>query len=679
MERVTSRSGALDGLRGVFLAAPILVHLGLFGAGNGLWLAIGLFFTLSGFLITTLALGEVDRSGRLSLRGFWSRRLRRLMAAALLVLGLTVVVAWWLGWPAMDALRGDVFAALTWRANWHQLTGGGYWTGFTPSLTSHFWSLSLEEQIYVVLPLFVVVAVALRRRVRPATTVAVLSAIAWAVSWTILWRVSDPSRLYLSTFTRMGEAAAGCFTAAIAHRYPVRVPRPRFATRVVVALAIAELPVWILARGDTTGGVRWGITLSTPAVATAVALMWRHPTSAASRGFSLAPIAWLGRRSYGIYLLHIPIFDLFAFRLGVTRLPAWAMVVAVAATVACSAAMFRFVEEPVRTGHVARTREQFTGLLATGALAVSVLAWAGGGRGPRPILPPDNVTPPITTVVTVPTTSSVPTTSAVPPPTGASTSSTDVSGTTLPASPTTATSPAVHFPLAPGNVLVVGDSTAWVSFGAVRDSLGPLGWTADEVHMVGCPPGGDARIKTSKNGGAVYVRELGEEPGCDQWWNDSLPSWLDAKQPSLVVVIDTYGLAYAVDPDGNDQWCRLGDGSGRCETWAAARLRALTERIVEHVPSAEIVWTTPGHIDPFGPLDMPAAAIDTLTALMRHEAARSHMSLVEFGTWFDAHVDLTVDGTHLGPDGVAALTPWMAVELPAAAAGERLAPAVSTG
>ncbi len=191
--------------------------------------------------------------------------------------------------------------------------------------------------------------------------------------------------------------------------------------------------------------------------------------------------------------------------------------------------------------------------------------------------------------------------------------------------------------------------------------------------MVGCPPGGDVRMKNSANGGAVAVRELGEEPGCDLWWDQSLPSWLADRQPALVVVIDAYGLAYEIDPDSTDDWCRLGDRSGRCETWAAGRLVALSERISAYAPEAHVVWTTPGHIDPFGPLDIPAEAIDVLQGLIRSEAARTSMSVIELGDWLDDHLDLTVDGTHLGPDGVAALTPWMSVELPAATAGERLA------
>ena len=336
-------------------------------------------------------------------------------------------------------------------------------------------------------------------------------------------------------------------------------------------------------------------------------------------------------------------------------------------TTAGAGLMFRYVEEPVRVGRIAPRRGQFTALVGAGALAAAVLAWAGGlADSSSSVLPPENVTPPITTVAVAPS----PTTTTVPP----------IVDPTAPSDPGTVTTPVTvapptssPFPIAPANLLVVGDSTAWVSYGAVRDALTPLGWSTDEVHMVGCPPGGDVRMKNSANGGAVVVREIGEEPGCDLWWDDSLPSWLADRQPAVVVVIDAYGLAYEIDPEGDDRWCRLGDGSDRCEAWAADRLAALTARIAEYAPGAHVVWTTPGHIDPFGPLDIPADAIDVLIGLVRAESARSSMSVIELGAWLDDHLDLTVDGTHLGPDGVAALTPWMAVELPAALAGDRLA------
>jgi lysophospholipase L1-like esterase len=181
--------------------------------------------------------------------------------------------------------------------------------------------------------------------------------------------------------------------------------------------------------------------------------------------------------------------------------------------------------------------------------------------------------------------------------------------------------------------------------------------------MVGCPIGGDVRIKTSTMGGAVEIRELGEELGCDQWWNEYLPAWLEAVDPTMVVVVGGYALAWEVDPRGDDDWCRLGDGTGRCEEWAVTRLSSLTARIREHAPSTRIVFTTAGHVDPWGPLDIPTESIDVLNELIRDEAARAESPVVDLGTWLDAHLDLTVDGTHLGPEGVEALAPWMDEEL----------------
>jgi hypothetical protein len=138
------------------------------------------------------------------------------------------------------------------------------------------------------------------------------------------------------------------------------------------------------------------------------------------------------------------------------------------------------------------------------------------------------------------------------------------------------------------------------------------------------------------------------------------------------MVVGGYALAYEVDPGADGRWCRLGDGTGRCESWAAGRLAATTERIRAYAPEAHVVWTTAGHVDPWGPLDIPPDAIDVLNRLIDAEARRSGASVLDLGTWLDGHLDLTVDGTHLGPEGVAALTPWMATEIPAVLARQRL-------
>lgn len=624
----TQRSLALDGIRGLALACPIVVHLGLVGSDRGLWLAIGMFFTLSAFLVTDLALREVERTGSLSVTSFWTRRIRRLLPASLLVLVLTVAVAAFTNWPGMASLRGDVLSALAWGANWEQLMGSGYWDAFTPSLTNHFWSLSFEEQVYVLFPLLVGGLVLARKRLALRDSLAFMSTAIIAVSWWLLWTTDDASTLYLSSFTRLGEIGFGMLAACLHHRRPVSHSSPRIASLVIVAALAAAAPFWIFASGTTVGGVRWGITVSTPLMALVVATLWRHPSSLPARFFSLRVPAWLGRRSYGIYLLHLPLIEFTAFWLDQERLAWWAMIAVVAATLIAAGGMFRWFEEPFRTGRfVPSNHRAVLSLAAAGALLAIVTI---------PITRPDS------RLVVIDEPASPPTT--VEP--GDDTDDTADDSSDRP------------------SVLVIGDSTAWITGSAVEKALSPIGYDVHGVHMVGCPLGGDVRIKTSVMGGEVGIRELGEEPGCDKWWNELLPQWIESVLPDHVVVVGGYAMAWEVDPDNDDRWCHLGDGSDRCEAWVSERLKATTDRIEQLSPSTKIVYSTAGHVDPWGPLEIPSESIDVLNDLISSEVGRANLSLLDLGSWLDDNLDLTVDGTHLGPDGVAALTPWLAQRLP---------------
>ena len=638
------RASALDGIRGIALACPIVVHLGIVGSDRGLWLAIGMFFTLSAFLVTTLALREIDSTGTLGLGGFWMRRIRRLLPASLLVLLLTVIVAWWIDWPGLSAVKGDVLSALVWGANWEQLNGGGYWDSFSPSLTHHFWSLSFEEQVYIFFPLLIVGLVAVRRRrptIRFATLLTIPAMAILAMSWTYLWSVDDASTLYLSTWSRLGEIAFGIIAACVSHMFATKRLSVAGSSIVITMLMAAIAPFWVFAAGDTPGGIRAGITCATPLTAVVIAMLWRHPQSLPSRFFSLRVPAWLGRRSYGVYLLHLPIIDFMSYKLGHEHLPRLWMIVAVATTIIGAGVMFRWFEEPFRIGEfVPRARTMVVGMamsMVTVLAAVLVLV-----RDDQPLL-------------AIPPTVGPPPTSPVGP-----TSSTSTIPGQAPAEPTIA-------PAFSGTALVVGDSTAWVTTGAVDAVLKPLGYTTSEVHMVGCAFGGDVRLKTSVMGGEVRVREMGEEPGCDEWWNTYLPQWLESVQPTVVTIIGGYGLTWEIDPEGDDNWCHIGDGSGRCDEWARARVAATTDLIAEYAPDATIIWMTAGHVDPWGPLDISTEAIDGLNSIITAEVERTNTRLIDLGPWLDDHLDLTVDGTHLGADGVAALVPWL---------DERLAPLV---
>ena len=171
----------LDGLRGLAVGVVVLFHLGIGAVGGG-FLAVSLFFTLSGVLIGTLMLAELDSTGRFDLRRFWVRRARRLLPAALAVLAVLSVTR-----LLTDTLSGtsggDITAAALDVANWHFLaTGTSYAELFTgPSAVLHFWSLAIEEQFYIVIA--VVAVVVARRSTRPVRTMGLTAAVAAAASF----------------------------------------------------------------------------------------------------------------------------------------------------------------------------------------------------------------------------------------------------------------------------------------------------------------------------------------------------------------------------------------------------------------------------------------------------------------------------------------------------------------
>ncbi len=157
--RSSARVPALDGLRGLAVLGVLLFHGEISGFGGG-FLGVSIFFTLSGFLITSLLLVERDKKGRISLGRFWGRRARRILPAALLALGGIALFGLTLA-DAHQAARlpADGISALTEVANWRFVFGDQSYAALfsAPSPAQHFWSLAIEEQFYLVFPLIVTV------------------------------------------------------------------------------------------------------------------------------------------------------------------------------------------------------------------------------------------------------------------------------------------------------------------------------------------------------------------------------------------------------------------------------------------------------------------------------------------------------------------------------------------
>ncbi|HVA04542.1 MAG TPA: acyltransferase family protein [Acidimicrobiales bacterium] len=299
---------SLDGARGVAIAAVIAFHLGYLGGG---WVGVDVFFVLSGFLITSLLLAERDRSGRIRLGAFWARRARRLLPALLFLvfaLGLYAL----LGGPGVvpSQLRAPAMSTLLYFANWQQIVAGhGYFAQFqavNPLL--HTWSLAVEEQYYLVWPLLVLGLVALggRRWMRTLVVATGLLAVGSALWMGIAAHILGPNRAYLGTDTRVWELLLGGLGAmALRSAGPTRRPGLWSAATMVGVAAVALGT----ALGTGPPGWIWDGGLVAIALGALVVVLGsiRHPEGPVARVLASAPLRWLGRISYSLYLWHWPV------------------------------------------------------------------------------------------------------------------------------------------------------------------------------------------------------------------------------------------------------------------------------------------------------------------------------------------------------------------------------------
>jgi peptidoglycan/LPS O-acetylase OafA/YrhL len=368
----------LDGLRAVAVISVLVFHA-QFAVASGGFLGVSLFFTLSGFLITTLLLDEHESTGSLSLRRFYGRRVRRLLPAAYICLLLVVVVSGW--WTASQQRRlpGDLVASVANVANWRfAFAPTSYQELFLgdPSPVAHFWSLAIEEQIYLVLP--VVVYFALRRGPRSlAATTGVL--LVGSIAATLL--TTDRDLVYNGTHTRAAELLVGVALAQVLRRRPLATGgRVQWLPGLVAGLGFLVLvaastieQAWVY-RGGLVG------VAIVSAVLIASVAGGRFP----ARLLEVAPLVAIGKVSYGIYLFHWPVFMLLTpERTGLSRLPLFTLQCAVTAVL--TVVSYQLIEQPVRRGRVVgRDRVMVPTMLASAGVvaAAAVLVVPAPGLTP---------------------------------------------------------------------------------------------------------------------------------------------------------------------------------------------------------------------------------------------------------------------------------------------------------
>jgi peptidoglycan/LPS O-acetylase OafA/YrhL len=344
---------ALDGLRALSVFAVIAYHADLTSVRGG-FLGVEVFFVVSGYLITALLLLEGGDTGTISLRQFWWRRARRLLPALFAVLVATLLAALWLAPEDLEQTRSDSLAALLYASNWWQvLHHHSYFMAVQrPPLLLHLWSLAVEEQFYLFWPLVIaLLGRAAQRWLLPiALAIAVDSAcwMAWLYDPTL-----DPTRVYVGTDSRLSGLLLGA-ALAVATRASLSPAKPasKLARASQEGLSLVGLGGLLWAFGwldsDQPFLFRGGLVLVD--IATCALIVGLVSRTFLAKGFATPPLVWLGRRSYGLYLWHWPVFALTRPDQDLTLSSPRLLVLRLALTFALTVLSYRYLEMPVRRG-----------------------------------------------------------------------------------------------------------------------------------------------------------------------------------------------------------------------------------------------------------------------------------------------------------------------------------------
>lgn len=694
---------ALDGLRAVSVLLVLLFHTGVSWLPGG-YLGVSVFFTLSGYLITSLLLVEHRSTGTISLGGFYARRVRRLLPASLLGLALVLVARSFGAFSEVPGLRADVIGAIFQVINWVQLAGSTSYSdlfGSTTSPLEHYWSLAIEEQFYWVWP--VVMLVLLRRWGRSWISVAVVTMTAvLSVGAVVIAQVFGPDAAYWATPARLPEILIGASLACVT-RWPRHADSP--ADRRGRARG-GPVPAWVglwapvalvavLAAAVTFpsgSGPAYEGLLPVFALVTALLIAGLQVPGQAACILSWRPLVSIGKVSYGLYVFHWPVFVLLRER-GWDLTTPGGMLVAAAITTLLTVVSYRLVERPVRSSSWTPLPTYRLAAAVSAVVLVAGIVMAPPTRGIEAddellaavsIVPSDGSLAPLGPlgpqglVDSVPSSDgSGPVASTVPSPESPTVSSTVSPTVSSPESPTVSStvSPTVSTtvplvvplgpsPLRPVRVITAGDSTLlYVAEGLATWAVQHPDQAQISVQWCqGCTFLLDPEIVTFPIEGMLdnSRRVIGEE----------LPSAVGRLQPDVVMLMAT------VNEVADRQWSVAEGPLGPRDPRFRERMRLayldLTMRMIA-AGAPKVVWVVPP--TPVNTWNEPAmnepgrfdVHHDVLREVVGTFAADVH--LVDLDAWLTAagHADDPAwreDGVHLTEAGAAILAeqflgPWL--------------------
>ncbi|WP_438347778.1 acyltransferase family protein [Paenibacillus sp. FA6] len=352
----------LDGLRALSVLAVIGYHLNLKWAQGGL-LGVGIFFVISGYLITDQIINQWEQYRRLSLLDFWIRRARRLLPA---MLGMLLFVVLWLlcvDHTRLFGLWGDFLSSLFYVNNWwlifHKVS---YFENFgPPSPIGHLWSLSIEGQFYIIWPLVLVIGIKIAPQRGKLIALILACATASALAMAMIYVPgTDPSRVYYGTDTRVFALLIG---AALAVVWPSQklhnavFGTARHVLDIIGGLGLFILIVQIYQTNEFDDSLYRGGFLLLSFVTVAVIAVLVHPASRVGWIIGCKPLRWIGVRSYSLYIWHYPVIILTSPSVNTDGISVLRIILQLAASFLLAALSYKYVEEPLRRGSF-RARRQ---------------------------------------------------------------------------------------------------------------------------------------------------------------------------------------------------------------------------------------------------------------------------------------------------------------------------------
>jgi peptidoglycan/LPS O-acetylase OafA/YrhL len=664
-----SHLAGLDGLRALAIAAVFVYHAAPAAAPGG-FLGVSLFFTVSGYLIGSLLLAEVEGTGRVDLGRFWARRGRRLLPALLLTLAAVTLLATRL--PVPSGFRGEALAALGYVANWHAVWAGLDYADLfaTPSPVAHLWSLAIEEQFYLVFPVLVAAVVA--RGGSPRSRLAALAAAGCAASLAAQLFTDDRALGYYGTHVRAAELCAGVLLATscrpgtrVGGRWRAAVTlagAAGLAATTALVLAVDLGDGWLYQGGFTALGGLWAVlVLACAASPLSVVLGW-------------GPLAAVGRVSYGLYLAHWPVIVwLDEQRTGVDGFELFLLQAFVTAGVA--ALSYHLLEQPVRERRIPRRPAQALPALGVAfgvAFAVVAAAPAATRHNPLaieaasgPVAFPVPTSLPLAPGTLPPAAPDAPPPSA---PTRAATRSAPgnaVSARAASAAPVPATAPTTVPPTtaapAPPVLAFVGDSVPYLAAEAIAGKAAQTGFVPLNLALPNCDgAAGHPKLRLG------YGEVIHEAEGCGQWverW--SVP--LSQGRPAAFVLM--LGQTTVLDRRVDDEW--QGPCDAEFQAWYEPTVAARVEWLAANAPApiylAVTPWAAPAAVG-IVPQDHLERTNCLNTLYDRVRATHPDVRRLDVAAWLcpqgpETCAPVRSDGLHFSEEGAVQFATWVRGQL----------------